>query len=56
VITRLIEVGENEINVVVFISADVAEVKKMVEEIDGDFENNREKVKVNYIKPDGTVF
>lgn len=52
----MVEVGENEINVVVSISADVAEVKKMVEETDGDFENNREKVKVNYIRPDGAVF
>jgi ribosomal protein L23 len=55
-ITDVIEVGENEINVVVSTDADVTEIKKMVEEIDGDFEINRQKVKVNYVDQYGTVF
>ena len=55
-ITDVIEVGENEINVVVSTDADVAEIKNMVEQIDGDFEINRQKVKVNYVDQYGTVF
>jgi len=55
-ITDVIEVGQNEINVVVSTDADVAEIKKMVEEIDGDFEIIRQKVKVNYVDQYGTVF
>jgi len=55
-IAEVLEVGENEITVVISHGASFSDIKTMVEEIDADFQIEREKVKINYTDQYGAKF
>lgn len=47
--------SQNQFDVLVFDDAYLSKIKKIVEEIDGDFKNVEQKIKVINIRPNETV-